>query len=89
LGLQLSAVEEIESVHFEVFKSNLPVIKAFFALDDCAWQYTDMGQLIGLDYPVAHVIWASLGITLTHDEFSGLMLFARVICVELNKRMKK
>ena len=81
--------EAPDEQHFEVFKSNVPVLEAFFALDGCAWQFTGMGDLIGLDYKAADVIWSHLGISLDKDTFAGLMLFSRTLVIELNKKRQK
>lgn len=89
LGINLADNEAPEPEDFPVLKSNWPVLNAFFALDGCAWQYTSMGHLIGLDYAAAHVIWNGLGITLSVEEFSGLMVFARTVADELNKKLSK
>lgn len=88
-GIQLPEPNEVEDAHFEVFPSNWPVISAFFALDNCAWQYSSMGDLLGLDYPAAKVIWDGLGITLQAKTFAGVMLFTRTIVNELAKERKK
>lgn len=87
-GIQLPGKDEMEDVHFEVFPSNWPVLSAFFALDGCAWQYSSMGELIGLDYPAAKVIWDGLGLALKPHTFAGVMLFTRTIVNELAKVKK-
>lgn len=66
----------------------MPIIEAFFILDDCAWQYTGMGELIGLDYKAADVIWKRSGVDLKPEQFKGVMLFARTVVSELRKRKK-
>jgi len=48
-----------------------------------------MGDLIGLDYTAAKVIWGYAGIKPNKDTFMGLMLFTRTIVNELNKRKDK
>lgn len=73
---------------FEVFKSNMLIIDAFLMLDDCAWQYSGMGDLIGLDYKAADVIWTRSGVELKPDQFKGLMLFAKLVSSEIRKRKK-
>lgn len=85
-GIQLPNQNEVEDVHFEVFPSNWPVISAFFALDGCAWQYSSMGDILGLDYLAAKVIWDGLGITVKPKTFAGVMLFTRTIVNILLKR---
>jgi len=89
LGIQLPELEEQEEQHFEVFKCNAPVLEAFFILDGCAWQYTGMGDLIGLDYQAAQVIWGYAGMAIDAEVFRGVMLFSRTIVDELNKKRKK
>ena len=74
---------------FELFECHVPVLEAFFALDGCAWQFTGMGDLIGLDYKAAEVIWTYLDIRLDKDTFAGLMLFSRTIVDELTKKRQK
>jgi hypothetical protein len=78
-----------EPEHFEIFKEHLPVLEAFFILDGCAWNCSDMGVMIGLDYPAAKVIWDYAGIKLTPDVFRGVMAFSRTVADELNKKRKK
>jgi hypothetical protein len=84
----LPELDEPEDVHFEVFKENIPVIEAFFNLDGCAWQYTGMGELIGLDYQAAHIIWTYAGVKLDAEQFKGVMLFSKTVADELRKRKK-
>jgi len=81
--------EADEENHFEIFRCHVPVLEAFFALDGCAWQFTGMGDLIGLDYKAAEVIWSRLQIDPNKDTFIGLMLFSRTIVNELNKKRQK
>jgi hypothetical protein len=88
-GLVLPEVEDQEEADFEVLKDNWPVLEVFFALDDCAWQHTGMGDLVGLDYQAAHIIWGYAGIKPNKDTFMGLMLFTRAIVNERNKRKDK
>jgi len=71
-----------------VFKENIPVIEAFFILDGCAWQYAGMGELVGMDYQAAHIIWTYAEIKLDAEQFAGVMLFARTVVDELRKRKK-
>lgn len=88
-GLPLPVVEETGSVDFEVFKSNLPILDAFFILDGCAWQVTGMGDLLGLDYPAAKIIWDYAGVCLSPGQFRGVMAFSRTVAIELNKKRSK
>lgn len=87
-GLALPDINTPSDHHFEVFKDNWPILEAFFVLDGCAWQYTGMGDLIGLGYSAAQVIWGLSGIHPDTETFRGLMLFARTVVDELNKRKK-
>ena len=90
-GITLNLPDEIiepETIHFEVFKDNWPVLEAFFVLDGCAWQFSSMGDLIGLDYTAAHIIWAYAEIKLSPEEFAGVMLFSKTVVSELNSRKK-
>ncbi len=87
-GMTMPEIELPEETHFEVLKDNWPVLEAFFILDGCAWQTTGMGDLIGLNYQAAQVIWSYAGISPDRDTFMGLMLFARTVVDELNKRKK-
>jgi hypothetical protein len=48
-----------------------------------------MGDLVGLDYIAADIIWRYQGIKLTKEQFSGLMLFSSEIVNILNKRKEK
>jgi hypothetical protein len=89
LGIRLPDIEDPEEIDFELFPENIPVIEAFFILDGCAWQYTGMGYLIGLDYPAAKIIWNGCGINLSVEDFQGVMLFSRAIVNELNKQRQK
>jgi hypothetical protein len=90
LGIKLPDIEEPEEEHFEVLKENVPVLEAFFILDGCAWQYTGMGDLVGLDFQAAKVIWDYAGLSISADDFKGLMLFSKTVVIELNKqRIKK
>jgi hypothetical protein len=89
LGIKLPERESPEAIHFEVFKDNMPAIEAFLMLDGCAWQYTGMGELIGLDYSAADVIWNRTGVKLTPGTFRGVMLFSRTVATELNKKKEK
>lgn len=88
-GLVLPEIEEPEEINFEVMKCNWPVLEAFFILDGCAWQYAGMGDLIGLNYQAAQVIWGYAGIKPNKDTFIGLMLFTHSVVNELNKRKDK
>jgi hypothetical protein len=88
-GMMLPEKEEQEPQHFEIFKSNIPAVEAFFALDGCAWKCSEMGIMIGLDYPAAKIIWDGLGVKLSPDTFKNVMVFSRTIADELNKRRKK
>jgi len=88
-GMTLPDMEEQDEQHCYVLKSNWPVLEAFFSLDGCAWQYTGMGDLIGLDYSAAHIIWGYIGLKVDKDTFLGLMLFTRTIVDELNIRKDK
>ena len=72
-----------------MFDVNVPVLDAFFALDGCAWQLTGMGDLIGLDYKAAKVIWSYLDLKVDKDTFAGLMIFSRTVVNELNKKRQK
>lgn len=87
-GMAMPIIEQQEETHFEVMKENWPVLEAFFILDGCAWQYTGMGDLIGLDYSAAHIIWGYAGIKPNQEAFICLMLFAKTVANELNKRKK-
>ena len=87
-GLALPAMELPDAAHFLLFEENAPVVDAVHCLDDCAWQYTGMGDLIGLDYPAARLIWQGLGITLDTEAFKGVMVFSKTVVQELNKRKK-
>ena len=71
-----------------MFKDNWPVLEAFFVLDGCAWQFTGMGDLIGLDYTAAHIIWGYAEIKLSPEEFVGVMLFSKTVVNELNSLKK-
>ena len=88
LGLTLPSNEAPKEIHFEVLKENWPVLEAFLVLNDCAWQFTGMGELIGLDYAAAHIIWGYSGIKPTQEVFAGVMLFSKTVVYELNKRKK-
>ena len=88
-GLAQPELELLGSEDFELFKSNAPVISAFYALGGCAWKHTGMGDLVGLDYTAADIIWRYQGIKLTKAQFSGLMLFSSEIVNILNKRKEK
>jgi hypothetical protein len=85
----LPDIKKPEETDFEVFPENWPVIEAFFSLEGCAWQYSAMGELIGLDYKAADVIWKGLDIALDPETFRGVMLFSGTLATELNKRNKK
>lgn len=87
-GVTMPDMDEIEATNFEVLEENWPVLDAFFILDGCAWQISGMGDLIGLDYSAAHIIWGYAGIKPNQDVFMGLMLFAKTVVNELNKRKK-
>jgi hypothetical protein len=87
--LALPELDEPCEEDFEIFKSNAPVISAFFALGGCAWKHTGMGDLVGLDYTAADIIWRYQGIKLTKEQFSGLMLFSSEIVNIINKRKEK
>jgi hypothetical protein len=89
LGLQLPDLDDQIPEDFEVLKSNAPVLQAFFALDGCAWQYSGMGDLIGLDYQAADIIWTRLELTVPSDVFAGVMLFARTVVSGLLAQRKK
>jgi hypothetical protein len=88
-GMMLPEKEEQAQEHFEIFKSNIAAVEAFFALDGCAWNCSEMGIMIGLDYPAAKIIWDGLGMTLSPDTFGKVMVFSRTVADELNKRRKK
>ena len=47
---------------------------------------TAMGDLIGLNYQAADIIWKYAGITLNPEQFKGLMLFAKTVVTERNKK---
>jgi hypothetical protein len=87
LGISLPKIE-IEESHFYLMRENIQVIEAFFVLDGCAWQYTSLGELIGLNYPAARVIWNGLDMKLSKDCFEGVMLFTKTIANTINKRLK-
>ena len=89
MGITLPEFEEKEAEHFEILKCNAPVLEAFFILDGCAWQYAGMGDLIGLDYPAAKIIWDYAGIKFDSEVFRGIMLFTRTVVEELNKKRSK
>jgi hypothetical protein len=89
LGIKLPALEKPAETHFEVFKENMPAIEAFLMLDGCAWQYTGLGEMIGLDYKAADVIWNRADVTLDAESFRGVMLFSRTVVTELKKQRKK
>lgn len=89
LGINLPVMEEPETQDFEVFKENMPVLKAFFALEGAAWQYTGMGDLVGLDVQAAKIIWDYLGIKITPDIFSGMLLFTNTVVYERSKKRQK
>lgn len=76
-------------VDFAVLPENMPSLEAFFVLDGCAWQYTGMGDLIGLDYPAAKIIWEFAGVVLDKEQFQGVMIFARTVVNELSKKKDK
>jgi hypothetical protein len=88
LGIKLPELEEPEEVDFILMKCNAPIVEAFLMLNDRAWQFTGMGELIGLDYKAADVIWNRSGIKLTPDQFRLLMLFEQTVTTELRKRKK-
>jgi hypothetical protein len=88
LGIKLPERKSPEEIHFEVFKDNMPAIEAFLMLDGCAWQYSGMGELIGLDYKAADVIWHRADVPLDAESFRGVMLFSRTIVTELKKQRK-
>jgi hypothetical protein len=77
--------DEAPDDDFELLQENQAAVEAFFMLDGCAWQFTGMGALIGLDYQAADIIWRGLGVTLTGDDFQGVMLFSKTIANLLNK----
>ena len=87
-GVTMPDMDEIEATNFEVLEENWSVVEAILILDDCAWQISGMGDLIGLDYSAAHIIWGYAGIKPNQDVFMGLMLFAKTVVNELNKRKK-
>jgi hypothetical protein len=89
LGISLLQNEEKEAAHFEILKENAQVLEAFFILDGCAWQYAGMGDLVGLDYPAAKIIWDYAGIQFDSETFKGIMLFSRTVVEELNKKRSK
>ena len=89
MGIQLPELVEQEAQDFEVLKCNVPVLEAFFILDGCAWQYTGMGDLIGLDYYAAQVIWSYAGMAIDAETFRGVMLFSRTVVDEMNKKRKR
>ncbi|MDP2099838.1 MAG: DUF1799 domain-containing protein [Methylobacter sp.] len=76
-------------VDFEVLPENMPALEAFFTLDGCAWQYTGMGDLVGLDYSAAKIIWDFAGVVLDKEQFQGVMLFSRTVVNELKKKKDK
>ena len=67
----------------------MPILAAFFALNDRAWQYTGMGELVGLDYKAAEVIWKMSGVKLRPGQFRLLMLFEQTVTSELRKKVKQ
>lgn len=87
-GMTMPEMEVQKADNFEVLKENWPVLEAFFVLDGCAWQISGMGDLIGLDYSAAHIIWGYAGIKPSQEVFMGLMLFAKTVVNELNLRKK-
>jgi hypothetical protein len=87
LGIVLPVLE-IDESHFDLLRENAPVLEAFFVLDGCAWQYTSMGELIGLNYPAAQIIWQGLKMKINKDTFEGVMLFTKTVANEINKRLK-
>lgn len=89
LGINLPVMDEPETQDFEVFKENMPVLEAFFALEGAAWQYTGMGDLVGLDVQAAKIIWDYLAVRITPDIFSGILLFTNTVVYERSKKRKK
>lgn len=69
-------------------KENMPILEAFFELDGSAWDFTGMGDLVGLDVSKAKIIWDYLEVKITPDIFKGVLLFANTIVYERNKRKK-
>ena len=74
-GMTMPDIDVPEETHFEVLKDNWPVLEAFFVLDGCAWQYSGMGDLIGLDYSAAHIIWLCW-----HQAQPGCFYGANAVC---------
>ena len=85
-GMTIPDMDEIEATNFEVLEENWPVLEAFFILDGCAWQTSGMGDLIGIDYNAAHIIWGYADMIPTPEAFIGLMHFSKTIVDILNKR---
>ena len=91
LGITLKlpdVITEPEATDFAVLPENWPVLKAFFRLDGCAWQVSGMGDLMGLDYTAAHIIWQGCGIVLDTEAFKGVMLFSKTVVQFLAKNKK-
>lgn len=91
LGITLKlpdTLTEPEDSYFSVLPENWPVLEAFWVLDGCAWQYTGMGDLIGLDYTAADLIWRGCGMVLDTEVFRGVMLFSKTVVLELAKHKK-
>lgn len=82
-------MESQDPQDFEVFKENMPVLTAFFALDGAAWNYTGMGDLICIDVQAAKIIWDYLEIKITADIFSGILLFTNTVVYERSRQRKK
>ena len=87
-GVTMPDMDEIEATNFEVLEENWPVVEAICILDDCSWQILGVGDLVGLDYSSAHIIWGYAGIKPNQDVFMGLRLFVKTVVNELNKRKK-
>ncbi|TAL50034.1 MAG: hypothetical protein EPN89_05375 [Methylovulum sp.] len=69
----------VDDADFELLAENQAAVKAFFVLDDSAWQFSSMGEIICLDYLAADVIWRRLSLELDSDAFAGVMLFSKTI----------
>ena len=48
-----------------------------------------MGDLVGLDYPAARIIWDYAGIKFDSETFKGIMIFSRTVVEEINKKRSK
>jgi hypothetical protein len=88
-GITLPDIEELDDPDFEVMEENANAINAFLTLNDCSWQFSSMGDLIGLDFQSAKVIWDYAGISVSPEDFNGVMLFSTVVAAETNKMRNK